>query len=462
MISRLVLENVGPAPRTEAEFGSRLNLITGDNGLGKTFILDACWYALTRTWAGNEPILPPAKAPKEPPPAINYSVIGRTGLEAKNRAEYHFADQSWARVAARPPIPGLVIYARIDGGFSVWDPARNYWRGENTDKGSERPASFQFTKDQVWEGFEEDGATRRVICNGLLRDLEIWRTRDNGSYRLLNGVLAGLSEDPANPLKFGEGVRVRLDDVRDIPTILMPYGAVPVTQAAAGMRRVLALAYLLVWAWEEHSRAAELRKEYPENRLILLFDEVEAHLHPKWQRMFVPALLKVADGILAYGKVAALSNDTSKAPDKLLDKILGHIDRSCQIIATTHAPLVPASVESLWSKRTDKLFDLALDAECRPRLEELNFSKHGSAANWLTSDAFNVPSSYSTEAQKAMEDADALMRQYPDPRKAPSNEVNPVHQALQATLGGEDEYWPNWIGYYRNSPAFHDPGATSP
>jgi hypothetical protein len=32
-------------------------VITGDNGLGKSFLLDVAWWALTRTWAGH-PALP--------------------------------------------------------------------------------------------------------------------------------------------------------------------------------------------------------------------------------------------------------------------------------------------------------------------------------------------------------------------------------------------------------------------
>lgn len=34
----------------EMELGTRLNLITGDNGLGKSFLLDVAWWALTRKW----------------------------------------------------------------------------------------------------------------------------------------------------------------------------------------------------------------------------------------------------------------------------------------------------------------------------------------------------------------------------------------------------------------------------
>lgn len=40
MLKRLELENVGPAPRMELNLAPRLNLVTGDNGLGKSFLLD--------------------------------------------------------------------------------------------------------------------------------------------------------------------------------------------------------------------------------------------------------------------------------------------------------------------------------------------------------------------------------------------------------------------------------------
>src|SRR5262249_53214174 len=50
MLEYLHLKNVGPAPEMRMDLGSRLNLITGDNGLGKSFLLDVMWWALTRRW----------------------------------------------------------------------------------------------------------------------------------------------------------------------------------------------------------------------------------------------------------------------------------------------------------------------------------------------------------------------------------------------------------------------------
>lgn len=50
MLRALRLCNVGPAPELELTLAPRLNLITGDNGLGKSFLLDVAWRALTRKW----------------------------------------------------------------------------------------------------------------------------------------------------------------------------------------------------------------------------------------------------------------------------------------------------------------------------------------------------------------------------------------------------------------------------
>src|SRR3954466_13562775 len=50
MLESLHLQNVGPAPEMKMELAPRLNLFTGDNGLGKSFLLDVAWWALTRKW----------------------------------------------------------------------------------------------------------------------------------------------------------------------------------------------------------------------------------------------------------------------------------------------------------------------------------------------------------------------------------------------------------------------------
>jgi hypothetical protein len=462
MIKNLKLEHVGPAPKLQiAEFGSRLNVITGDNGLGKTFLLDACWYALTRTWPDGKQFYPTADIPKNDPPRMNSTIFDKEGKEVPAQMNYNFATQTWRMQQTHLRTPGLVIYVRIDGGFSVWDPFRNYWLDQlqeisELEGGSsssawvaQRPMAFQFSSKQVWEGLEDDVEGQKfTFCNGFLRDVETWRLRGSGPFQLLQNVLETLSSGDES-LSLGEGVRVRVSDLKDIPTLKLPYGLVPVTQAAAGMRRVLALAYLLVWAWDEHLRAARLVKEDPANQIVLLFDEVEAHLHPKWQRMFLPSILEVVNFLLVKGEAQFLVNDLlqqgSTTARALIKK---QKPRTIQIVASTHAPLVLASVETVWNQLSDKLFEFKLD-EGKVRFEEVLFAKHGSISNWLTSTSFGLPSEYSTSAEQAIERADAFMRQHPDSASAPTGEMEEVQRQLESALGGDDEYWPLWIPYYK-------------
>ena len=129
MIKQLTLEHIGPAPKLEVEeFGSRLNVITGDNGLGKTFLLDAIWYGLTRTWADGKKFYPTIDVSKNEQPKIKYKISGQIGNETDRQAKYNFKNQTWKILQVQTPMPCLVIYARIDGGFFSLGPARNYWR----------------------------------------------------------------------------------------------------------------------------------------------------------------------------------------------------------------------------------------------------------------------------------------------------------------------------------------------
>lgn len=124
MLSELRLRLVGPVESLAVKFGPRLNVILGDNGLGKTFLLDVAWWALTRTWAGL-PAEPPVKTTGKPSISFTFDT---TSKQTEKTSVYDREDQHWPRDRGRPPNPGLVVYARVDGGFSVWDPAQNYWK----------------------------------------------------------------------------------------------------------------------------------------------------------------------------------------------------------------------------------------------------------------------------------------------------------------------------------------------
>lgn len=415
MLKRLELKNIGPASSMELIFGERLNLITGDNGLGKSFLLDIAWWALTRKWPSE--INPKLTAGKKAlpttqgPATIDFSFTGKK-KELNYKSEFLRREQAWKGRQARPSNPGLVFYAMADGSFAVWDPARNYWRTQDGVDVQDRIPAYVFSQNEVWDGL--NGKDGKPICNGLVLDWAGWQKEKSAAFKSLCEVLYVLSPSPKEPLVPGKFTRISLDDARDIPTIRMPYGQdVAVLHASAGMRRIFALAYLLVWTWIEHKKAAELLGEQTTKQVVFLIDEVESHLHPQWQRKIIPALLAVVKKLIKKADV--------------------------QIITATHSPLIMASVEPLFEKGTDVWFDLDFEQR-KVVLTQRDFEKYGDAGGWLISDAFDLKSGRSVEYEELINRAEKLME-----KDQPSlNEMKSMNESLVAALSPKDEFLFRW------------------
>lgn len=405
MLEHLRLKNVGPSSDLAFDPAPRLNLITGDNGLGKTFLLDVAWWALTRTWSGT-PALPTSRKKA----TIEYVVHGKKGPADLVSSSYRREDGTWPFKAKRPPMPGIVVYARNDGGFSVWDPARNYWRTD-----ADRAPAYHFTSAEVWDGLSLGD---RRVCEGLERDWVSWQKGNEPQFRALEEVLATLSP-VSEPLRAGTPRRLFVGEGRDRPTLIVGNQETPVVLASAGVRRVLALAYFLVWAWHEHRIAAELLGRPAENRVVLLFDEPETHLHPRWQRTIIPSV------------VAAI------------DVLRGTHTNSPQLLVATHAPLVLASVEPLFSRDTDELFHLDIK-NGDVVLEAGGWAVQGDVSEWLLSDVFGLEQARSLEAERAIEAAEAFMR---GESKLPAglSTKREIHGVLQRLLPANDQFWPRWL-----------------
>lgn len=405
MLEYLHLKNVGLAPETRIGWGSRFNLITGDNGLGKSFLLDVAWWALTRTWAHGIALPQPERRA-----SIEYRVRGKAGTAAPMTSTYRREDASWPVDARRPPMPGIVVYIRIDGGFSVWDPARNYWR---SDPG--RPAAYHFDAAQVWDGLD---IRDQRVCEGLERDWITWQAGQKPQFTALEKVLEVLS--PVHErLRPGPPRRLFLGEGRDRPTLMIGDQVVPVALASAGVRRILAMAYFLVWAWHEHREAARLLNKRPEDRFVVLFDEPETHLHPRWQRTILPSLLSAVEALRGRGGT------------------------QLQIIVATHSPLVAASLEPVFDEEHDEALHL-LVRDGQVVVDQGEWAKQGDATNWLVSPAFGLTQARSLDAELAIEAAEAFMR---GERTLPHglDSKKSIHSALQRLLPDLDDFWPRWI-----------------
>jgi AAA domain, putative AbiEii toxin, Type IV TA system len=414
MLKRLHLENVGPASQMDVEFADRLNVFTGDNGLGKTFLLDIAWWLLVH--GDNSPSPKPGSIDT---PQIAYETEIYRQLQDSNSYGHHQLhfdrrEQRWFGSSFAPqPDSFLSIYAKVDSSISIYDSLRL-----RPSQSFSQPLfrGFDFTPEQLWNGLIQGDI---VSCNGLIQDWVRWQNHpDQKMFSLFWKVLKKMFSDEKiiNP---GETVRLSVQDVRDIPTIELVYGQVAVVRLSAAMKRVLGLAYSVVWAWSEHQQAAKLMN-FPTSKILwLIIDEIESHLHPQWQRSIFPAILEAI---------------------KLLDP-----DLKVQVLTTTHSPLVLASLEPYFDEETDKLFGFDL-VDREVVLEEMPWVKLGEVDDWLTSPIFGLKWPRSKDAEVAIEAAFTFMRKA-DMSGFPANlqTQDDIHQELRRLLPDDDEFWERWV-----------------
>jgi hypothetical protein len=353
---------------------------------------------LTGQWAERQAY--PRTDAKRDEPEITFAIAGQKNFQEKKTITFDWSGQVWPFPKGRPTIPGLILYARVDGSFAVWDPARH--AGDEDEW-----TQLVFTRDQVM-----DGRGKRI--NGLLRDWVNWqRSPDTNVFEMFKAVLKRLSPPDMNPLEPGEPMRVA-GDAREIPTLRHNYDVVPFTNESAGVKRIVTVAYLLVWAWTEHKVASNLSKKAPQNRMVILIDEMEAHLHPKWQRVVLPAILDVTN-------------------------ILG-AELAAQVVIATHSPLILASLEQDFRDSIDKLFHLQI-AENEIKFDEMSFIRYGRVDAWLTSEIFELKEATSQPAESALARAKAVLaEENPSPKV-----IAEVSKQLGETLPADDEFWPRWL-----------------
>ena len=261
----LELHEIGPAKYFSYAPGDRLNIITGDNSLGKTFVLECVWWALTGEWLDQQ-AYPRRDVSKEAPKIVFSVGTGQKNLK-ETTIKYNWDRQSWTKPTKREALPGLVVYARYDGSFAIWDPARLPSSKTNMIR-------LFMSLNEVWEGLREESNGGKVnwICNGLLLDWVNWQTggeRYADHYKALVACLEGLSPQGVERLNPGDPIRLQ-GTSRDVPTLQMPYGEVPVLRASAGVQRIIALAYVLVWSWYEHVNNSYSIRRPPQKSLVLI------------------------------------------------------------------------------------------------------------------------------------------------------------------------------------------------
>ncbi len=406
----LDMHGAGPARRLLYEPSERLNILAGDNSLGKTFLLDCAWWAMTGSWSAQ------SASPRDDVSKGKHRIGFRLRPAARAKtfaATYDWDKNSWQHPAEVRDRPELVLYARHDGSFAVWDSVRT-------------TGPLVLSRHELWDGksIKNQLGRGRRLCNGLLQDWVSWQSnqaRYEEQFRAFSATLETLSSSgsPAERLSVGDLKRLP-QDARDFPSLRLPYGEVAIVHCSAGVQRIVALSYLLVWAWFEHLENWRLQRRDTrrgiQHKVIVLVDEIEAHLHPQWQRIIVPALI----------------NAVSELGSRLHP----------QLHVATHSPLVLAGTETIADHGRDCLHHLRLE-EKSVTIHQIPWMRRGRIDQWLISDAFGLGHPRSLQAERAIEEARSLQND-----RRPNREgLRQAHEKLLGLLAPDDDFWPRWVFY---------------
>lgn len=422
MLKKITLDYVGPAKHMEVDFADRLTVITGDNSLGKSLLLDVAFFCCSQDWPDEAAV--PWRDKLE---NGKITVDGSLKKNGKKSVTYRFVSKKkyWLRskFLFNPETgesdsdftPGIIIYERVDGGFSICDPLRrellllvDMWE------------SFHLSQEEIWKGAETKSGQR--YCRGLIEDWIDWQNRRPSVFAEFKKIF-DLLRDAGDEFIFAEDtIRLPGGDVTDWPAIKTPYGVVAVAHISEAVKRILALAYMIVWACHEHKLAAEANGLQPQQHLIVVLDEIEAHLHPTWQRLILPALLAVSDEIEGF---------------------------TVQFIVTTHSPLVLAGLEPKYDETRDKILHLKREG-AEVSLETLPFRPYGTASEWLMSPVFGLEEARNLPAQTILRQARDLMRQ--PKSEATEQQAKALEPDLRHLIPSIDPFWTGWHFFWHGLP----------
>lgn len=399
ILASIELSKVGPSDRFRLDLGDRLTVIGGDNGLGKSFLLDATWWALTEEWADRPAV--PFGSDAMRTARISYDL--RTGAGVRTCfGTFEPQSQTWIPQRDYPQVKSLYVYASLAGAFSIKDDHRDTTGGE----------PLNLTAREVWDG-------KIGHMEGLVRDLVSWQLSETESHELFGRLLEHLSPTDLGDLQLATPMRMA-NDPRLIPVIKHSYGDVPAPYVSAGVRRVMTLAYVMVWAWHEHRLASEYKGVTPARRFVLLVDEIDAHLHPFWQRTILPAIMEIGE---------------------FLDERL-----KMQMVVSTHSPFVLASLETRFDSSSDALYHLRLDG-ADVHLDRERYYKRGDVSSWLTAPIFGLRHARSREAEQALDEAMQLQAARSEDR----NEIHRVSKQLMGVLPADDSFWRRWTYFAKQA-----------
>ena len=281
-IASLKLTNVGPFDDIEFEFDRQVNVFTGPNNSGKSTVLWALGDILVRNFGF------PRKLLKKDPARFQIRQMDGSCPESKGQLPIAVGGDNGYWNEERT-IQHLHFVKSV--GYAEFIPSLRL----STDFRSPGPTArngLEINEDSLHEGQEV------FYRASLIRDEDVIQKiidLDYRSYRRSKPVYRELIVKIGElASEITEGFPVEFLGVAEdanglFPQFRTPDGDVPLNVLSQGTQSIIQwLAHLLVGYAEYHDFPDDLE----DRPSIFVVDEIDAHLHPSWQRRIIPALIR--------------------------------------------------------------------------------------------------------------------------------------------------------------------------
>jgi hypothetical protein len=283
-LNSIALENIGPFESLKLDLTPSWNLLLGDNGKGKTVILRSIAAALCGEYAD------PAVVTRLLRSESKRGIIRLTVENRDYTVELERDDSGTVQVKSQSLSP-----IQSDYWLTLGFPALRSVPWENPAGPSEVATKKPNAEDLL--------PMLRGIPDGRVANLKQWIV--NLDYAGRRHVIDGFLKTLGN---LTQGVHLEFKDVnKDTMEILVKTNGsvIPLSAVSQGTGSVMCWIGTLIQRLSETGIGES-------GRALVLIDEIDAHMHPKWQQLFIDAFRKQFPSV--------------------------------QVIATTHSPLL---VESL-------------------------------------------------------------------------------------------------------------------
>lgn len=306
----LHLQNIGPFLDDKIEFATfensekQVTILTGENGTGKTIVLDAIRGLLIGNYHENY-LKRKITSSENFYLNLNLSLNGKsTEIDSDKSIEYlpnHFATNSNFHKAFDP---------NFKNKGNIW--LINYWTSQNDNKPF-NIASLDFLKPQEYLYQSLDGIQKNAETTKIITFFDYYKSSDKPEQKR-EGEFIYESIKRIFKISLNEGELKYVDRTSLLPIIELNGNEISLEKLSSGnlylVQRMLGLLSQMYSVYKLNDLKLDDMLKTPG---VLLIDEAENHLHPKWQKTFLNSILEIFPNL--------------------------------QIIATTHSPFIVGSVE---------------------------------------------------------------------------------------------------------------------